>query len=111
MERIIQGNMNDVTDRYLETVEKILKKHLHGKRGRVVLFGSQSTGKAKRYSDLDIGILGEDPVPIETIQYIQEDLEESNVPYMVDIVDMKNTSQSFRDIALKGAKEFFVYGT
>lgn len=111
MTRIIQGNMNDGTDRYLKIVEKILKKHLHGKRGKVVLFGSQSTGKAKRYSDLDIGIVGEDSVPLETIQYIQEDLEESNVPYMVDIVDMKHTSQYFRDIALKGAREFFVYGT
>jgi predicted nucleotidyltransferase len=52
------------------------------------LFGSQATGKAKRYSDIDVAVLPLEGIPDSVFFNIRENLEESNVIRTVDVVNL-----------------------
>ncbi|OIN94780.1 MAG: hypothetical protein AUJ21_04395 [Anaerolineae bacterium CG1_02_58_13] len=89
--------MNSPTlTRDLESVRQIVLDALQGYRAKVWLFGSQATGRARRYSDIDVAILPLEPLPSLTFSNIREALEESNVIRTVDVVDLSATDESFR---------------
>nr|WP_249201823.1 nucleotidyltransferase domain-containing protein [Acetobacter thailandicus] len=50
-------------------------------------FGSRVTGKAKPFSDLDLAIMGDEPLPLETRARLEETFSESELPWKVDILD------------------------
>lgn len=85
----------------LQTVRDILRKHVPTRR--VVVFGSRATGLSKRFSDLDLAILGEEPVPASTLAALADDFDESDLPFKVDLVDWATTSPSFRQIIARDA--------
>jgi len=64
------------------------------------VFGSRASGENSRWSDIDVGVWGEKKMPLEIKFQIEDDLENSDIPYKVDLVDFKNTSKKFRQIAL-----------
>ncbi|KKU80769.1 hypothetical protein A2875_04845 [Candidatus Gottesmanbacteria bacterium RIFCSPHIGHO2_01_FULL_46_14] len=88
-------------DEALLFIKKTLRTHLPDPSYRFFLFGSRVTGYARRFSDFDIGIEGETPVSPNTMGVIKEELEESNLPYKVDIVDFSTVDPEFRNLALK----------
>jgi len=51
----------DLSADHLETVRRILACHVPGREVRA--FGSRVTGRAWRYSDLDLLIMGSEPIP------------------------------------------------
>ena len=75
---------------------RIVLSKLHGYRVEVFLFGSRATGKAGRYSDIDIGILSGEPLPTGLLAELREALEESHIIYTVDVVDLGEVSDAFR---------------
>jgi len=98
--------MKKITSKDAEKVIKeIIFKYLNPKEYRVFIFGSRATGKARKYSDYDIGILGKRPVPSVTKVLIEEALEESDLPFKVDIVDFTEVSERFKKVALSKIKE------
>lgn len=88
-----------------QTVEKeiknILEKHIDLKKYEAFVFGSRATGEARKFSDYDIGIVGKKPVEFSTIALIREELEESDLPFSVDIVDFNFVDKDFKKVALK----------
>jgi uncharacterized protein len=54
---------------------------------RVWVFGSRATGRARRYSDLDLLIDAGRPLSLDEAALLREAFEESDLPYGVDIVD------------------------
>lgn len=80
----------------LEHAKKILLEQLQAFRAKVYLFGSQATGKARLYSDIDIAILPLQPLPVHTLSEIREKLEESNIVRKVDVLDLAETDDDFR---------------
>ena len=86
-------------------IKKIIFQFLDPKKYKVFIFGSRAKGKARKYSDYDIGILGKRPLPSYLKVLIEEALEESNLPFKVDIVDFSNVSEDFKKVALKKIKE------
>ena len=80
----------------LQTARKIVLRHLKGRRARVYLFGSQATGKARLYSDIDVAILPLQSMPVQTLSDIREELEESDVVRIVDVIDLTDTDAAFR---------------
>lgn len=86
-------------------IKKIIFQFLDPKKYKVFIFGSRAKGKAGKYSDYDIGILGKRPLPSYLKVLIEEALEESNLPFKVDIVDFSNVSKDFKKVALKKIKE------
>lgn len=61
-------------------------------------FGSRVTGTAKTFSDLDIVILAENPLTLESLATITDAFNESDLPIRVDVVDWAATGTSFREI-------------
>ncbi len=61
-------------------------------------FGSRTTGKHKPFSDLDIVVVRDQPVPLDTLAALAEELSESALTCKVDIVDWASTSEAFRKL-------------
>lgn len=94
--------MTDATT--LVFIKKTLRNYLPDPSYRLFLFGSRATGTARKFSDVDVGIEGRRPVSPTALMNIQEALEESDIPYKVDIVDFSQTSDRFRSFAKKYAR-------
>jgi predicted nucleotidyltransferase len=77
----------------LETVRKIVLKHLKGYRAKVYLIGSQATGEARPKSDIDVAVLPLQPLPDLLLFNIRESLEESDVVRNVDVVNLSETDE------------------
>jgi len=84
-----------VKDTYLEQIREVVLKQLKGHRFQLYLFGSQAIKQAGRASDIDVGILPIVPLPRGLLSEIREELEESNIPYPVDLVDLSRTTPEF----------------
>jgi uncharacterized protein len=80
----------------LGTTRKIVLERLKNYHARVYLFGSQATGKAHIYSDIDVAVLPLQKLPISIFSEIREDLEESDIVRTVDVIDLTETDESFR---------------
>ena len=83
-------------DSDLDAVRKIVLSGLGEHKARIFLFGSRANGKAGRASDIDVGVLPVDELPIGLLSEIRSSLEESNVPYEVDPVDLSHAEQELR---------------
>lgn len=67
------------------------------KHGAVVwCFGSRARGTHQRFSDLDLMIEAEKDLS-SIVGEISEQLRESNFPYKVDIVELRNFAKSYYD--------------
>jgi type I restriction enzyme, S subunit len=89
----------DMREDHLKIVQDIFKKYVPERE--VWAFGSRAKWTAKEYSDLDLCILGEIPLSFTTLGLMEEALDESDLPYKVDLVDWATTSASFRKIIEK----------
>ena len=85
-------------------IKKTVFKHLNPSQYQAFLFGSRVKGSPRQWSDYDVGIHGKDAVPLETIGLINEDLENSSLPVMVDVVDFSQVPNTFKNIALRNIK-------
>jgi len=88
--------MSKQDDRYLAQVKQIVLDHLHGRRVSIFLFGSRARGDARPASDVDIAIDSPEPLPPSLIPAIADALEESTVPYRVDVVDLTSAGSALR---------------
>lgn len=80
----------------LETVREIVLRALAGTGARVWLFGSSATGDARPRSDIDVAMEADGPVPAATLAALQDELEESDVPYVVELVDLAAADDALR---------------
>jgi predicted nucleotidyltransferase len=75
---------------------------LHGHK--VVLFGSRARGSAKSRSDFDLGVVGEEPLPLEDFFALEDLLDELPTLYRIDWVDFARASDAFRARALQAVE-------
>jgi uncharacterized protein len=68
---------------------------------QVFLFGSRVEGTAKSRSDFDIGIIGQQPLPLKTFYLIEDLFDEIETLYKIDWVDFNRVSSRFVDQALQ----------
>lgn len=86
-------------DSYLPQIKKIIARNLDLSEYRLFLFGSRASGKNAEYSDFDIGVIGEKPLPSSLKINIEGDLEDSDIPMKVDIVDFYQMPEKFKNVA------------
>lgn len=89
---------------YIDIVKQIVLKHIPKDNFAVFLFGSRAVGNAKPLSDIDIGILGLEPLPTIIKVDLESDLEESIVPYKIDLIDFYQVDKDFKKEALNTIK-------
>ena len=80
----------------LDTVKAILHAHVPGRE--VWAFGSRARRCAKPCSDLDLVILGEEAISLDTLAALNEAFAESDLPWKVDVVDWARLGDAFRRI-------------
>lgn len=86
--------MIDLAPEHLATVRKILSKIVP--ESRVVAFGSRVRGTSRRFSDLDLAVEGPEPLAADRLEALHERLSASDLPVLVDVVDLVKVSETFR---------------
>ena len=76
----------------LETVRRILARHLPNRKVRA--FGSRVSARAWRYSDLDLLIMGSEPVPDLALASLRADFEDSDLPVRVDVIEERDLPEA-----------------
>ena len=74
----------------------ILRQHVPDRK--VLAFGSRATWAAKDYSDLDLAIMGDEPLSPDATSALAEGFGNSDLPFKVDLVDWAKIDEIFRDI-------------
>jgi predicted nucleotidyltransferase len=85
----------------LGEVRRIVQAGLRGYAAEIYLFGSWAKGHPSRCSDIDVAILPREPLPQGLLSQVREALEESQVLYPVDLVDLSEASSQFRESILR----------
>jgi predicted nucleotidyltransferase len=80
--------MNAVRLRAIEELKRMVLDALGDRDAEVWLFGSCARDEVRQHSDIDIGILPREPLPLGFFDELEADIEESTVPYDVDLVDL-----------------------
>lgn len=88
--------MIDLDSKHSAIIAMILKSRLP--QASVYVFGSRVTGKAKRFSDLDLAIDTGHKIDFKILEDLREAFSASDLPIRVDVVDYQGVSQAFRDI-------------
>ena len=80
---------------------EIVLKNIDQDKYSVFLFGSRAEETCQFDSDIDIGIIGKQPLGKQYYKIINE-LENSLIPYTVEIVDFSQVSEGFKKMVLGG---------
>ena len=81
---------------YLDNLSALIRDYVKDHEVKIYLFGSRAKGTAHRLSDVDIGLLASKPLPISFIANLKEKIEESTIPYSVDIIDLSTVDEAFQ---------------
>jgi len=86
----------DIKPDHWRIVQAILQRHVS--QYDVWAFGSRARRAAKPYSDLDLAIIADQPLPLAVRAALADHFSESDLPWKVDVVDWATTSEAFRRI-------------
>jgi predicted nucleotidyltransferase len=80
-------------------VKDILKNYIPSET--VWIFGSRVTHSIKPFSDIDLVIINQNPIPLKTMVQLEEAFSESTLPYKVDVLEWLSLQDDFKKIILK----------
>ena len=72
----------------LEQIKDLVLSSMASQDVQIYLFGSWARGEQKQSSDVDIAIESKENIA-SSICSLREKLEESSIPYRIDLVDMQ----------------------
>ncbi|OQY54860.1 MAG: nucleotidyltransferase domain-containing protein [Candidatus Parabeggiatoa sp. nov. 2] len=93
----------DTSSANLALVRQIILDKLKGYSVQVYLFGSHARKNARPTSDIDVGILPKEPLPIGVLAEVREALFESTIPVNIDLVNLSQTDEIFKQHILQEA--------
>jgi len=93
--------MGKLDDTIISIIRNIVRARLPDQSYKAFIFGSRATGKSRRYSDIDVGILGPEKVPGAHLTDIEQALDDSDIPYRTDVIDFTNVSDIFKQNAMR----------
>ncbi len=91
--------MIDVRPDQLAEIKSILEQYVPG--CEVYAFGSRVTGMTKPWSDLDLAVMGPEPLGFQKAGRLIEAFQESTLPFRVDVLDWHEVSPAFQAIIAK----------
>jgi len=97
-----RGNGSSLQDMRMEAVGQVVRMahELCGEKVRVYLFGSVARGESRSFSDLDSAIDAGGALAPGLLSELRRRLEDSTIPYTVDLVDLATASSDFRQRVL-----------
>ena len=87
-------------------IKKIVFRHISPKEYKVFLYGSRVAGGARKWSDYDVGIWGKRPIPTMVKFEIEDELENSDLPVVVEVVDFCNVGEGFKQLAMQRVEQW-----
>jgi uncharacterized protein len=100
-----QKGVNPTRARAIEELRRMVLAALGEHDAAVWLFGSCARGEPRQHSDIDIAILPRGDLPCGFFGELQADIEESTIPYDVDLVDLRHADPALVDeVRLEGLK-------
>ena len=85
----------DLAENHRRLVLHILRANFSG-GAKTWVFGSRATGRARRYSDLDLAVDAGRKLTLDETAILAEAFSESDLPCRVDVVDWHNIDDGFR---------------
>lgn len=72
----------------------------------VLLFGSRARGNARKYSDIDLGIVAGQPLEFKVWSDIRDIIDElsQDLPYLIDVVDLGRAEGKFLEEVRRDCK-------
>jgi predicted nucleotidyltransferase len=89
--------MNPVRAHAVEELRRMVLEALGDHDAGVWLFGSCARGDVRQHSDIDIAVLPRDGLPSGFFAELAADIEESPIPYDVDLVDLRRADPALVD--------------
>ncbi len=86
----------------LEELRSFLREYFKCRKVKVYLFGSRARKDNRAFSDVDLAFESQEDLSRD-LTYISELLEESWLPYKVDLVELSKVNKEFREKILKEA--------
>jgi len=86
----------DIETNYLEHVKDIITSIINDQNLKIYVFGSRATGKARKYSDLDIALDLKIEIDSKKMSKIATELENTTIPYKIDVVDLNAITENFK---------------
>ncbi len=90
-------------DRNLLKLKTLVTDFLKDEKVTILIFGSRARKENLPFSDVDIGIIPHGRLNDIKLALLREKIEDSSIPYKVDIVNLSEVSQDFRKQVLKDA--------
>lgn len=84
-----------MAEKHLKILQRVLSKYPY----RFFVFGPRIKGTEKRFSDLDLCY--KEKIPSLTLSKLEEDFEESDLPFKVDIINWNYCSNNFKELIAK----------
>ncbi len=86
--------MINLTPEQFKIVTSIFREVIPNRK--IMVFGSRVTGTVKEFADLDLCVMGDEPLSLLESANIKEAFSESPLPFRVDIIDWATTSAEFK---------------
>jgi predicted nucleotidyltransferase len=97
--------MNPTREWALGELRRMVLDALGEHEAEVWLFGSCARGEVLQHSDIDIAILPRDELPSGFFSDLAESIEESSIPYDVDVVDLRRAAPTLvEEVRREGVK-------
>lgn len=71
---------------------------------KVYAFGSRVKGNPRPHSDFDVAIDNQTPIPLNTLSKLEEVFAESDLPFLIDIVDFQRINNEFQQHMLASSE-------
>lgn len=95
--------MFGLNEKHFNYIIEVLKKY--APNAKYFVFGSRAKENYNQYSDIDIALDFGKIAPIETLDKIRLEFNNSTLPIEVDIVDLNAIDENFKDIIKKDLVE------
>ena len=92
-----RAEISPIRERAIKTLRGLVIDALGERQATVYLFGSHARGEVRHASDIDVAILPREELPPSFFALLRDRIEESTIPYDVDLVDLREVSAAFRD--------------
>lgn len=87
--------MFGLSEPQLDQIKKILKENFPDKE--IWVFGSRAGNQFKKFSDLDIAIIGNEQVDLSIVLKAKEAFQSSDLPIKIDLVDFSQLTDVFKE--------------
>jgi len=93
----------NITIYTIPDLKEFLINYFKNRKVKIYLFGSRARSDNSRFSDIDIAFLPEEDISRDLV-IIKEIIEESYLPYKVDLVDLSKSTELIEVVLKEGVR-------